>query len=55
MIDNHQERIAVYNFCPTSSILKFIDNPAEYQLYDKHPNEKAWDIIVPEIIKQLKL
>lgn len=34
---------------------KFIDNPAEYQLYDKHPNEKAWDIIVPEIIKQLKL
>lgn len=27
----------------------------EYRLPDEHPNEKAWDTIVPELIKKIKL
>ncbi len=30
-------------------------NDKKYQIPDKHPNEKAWDIITPKVIEALKL
>ena len=41
---------------PSSEIEKeFAENSEKYTLPDGHPNEKAWDVLVPYIVKQLKL
>lgn len=38
------------------NLVYFEDNDEKYRLSktDIHPNEKAWDVIVPELVKYLK-